>query len=515
MPKPRTLIIFGVALLCRPISASSQAPYLESPLLGSAQGSTSPLPPSNSVSHIATRGQSVWVGTGKGLARSLSGGTSWESFRSIPQFASRGIFSVAVHGDTVWTSTGFTKDVDGQSVQTGTGYTYSIDNGSTWLPLPQTLDGRNDSLVVYGTNTIRFIPIVVTEQNVTFDAALSDSAVWIASWSSGLRKSTNLGQSWQRIVLPSGTRSSIAPEDDLTGYLIDPRLDNNFLLFSVFVQNDSTVWAGSAGGINKSTDGGVRWAKYNSLNQQSSILGNWVIAIKGQQLDSTYRLWCTNWKADLDPNEEFGISYTDDGGRIWRNFLDGVRAYDFAFKDSIAYVATDEGVYRTDNGGDSWIRSGTIIDSKTGQLLTTSSFFAVGVVGDTVYCGTGGGLVKTLDNASNPFGQTWEIQRAYQPVGNTSASYAYPSPFSPDDEYARIHYSTGGTSASVTVEVFDFGMNRVRTVIKDAQRSGAFEHDELWDGNDDQQRQVSNGVYFYRVVVNDGDPVWGKVMVLQ
>jgi hypothetical protein len=457
----------------------------------------------------------VWTGTSKGLGRTSTGGRTWESFRFVPEFARPGIFAIAVRGDTIWASTGYTQEVNDQSVQTGTGYTYSLDNGATWTQLPQTLDAADDSIVMYGSNRIRFLPVIVDEQNVTFDIALSDSVVWIASWSSGLRRSGNLGQTWERIVLPSRDRNSISPDDSLNDYSIDPRLDNNFLVFSVFVQNDSTIWTGSAGGINKSTDGGASWVKFTSLNQVSHILGNWVISIEGQQLDTINRIWTTNWRADLDPNEQFGVSYTDDGGRIWQNFLHGLRTYDFAFKDSVTYIATDEGVYRTADGGLSWIRSGTIVDRSNGQRIAEDSFFSVGVVGDTVFCGGGDGLVKTIDNDSHPFGQTWEVIRTYQPVGITASTYAYPNPFSPDDEVVRLHYSVRSTQGIVTIEIFDFGMNRVRTMVKDAPRSSSFEYDEIWDGRDDENTQVANGVYFYRVVVNGGDPTWGKIMVLQ
>jgi hypothetical protein len=259
----------------------------------------------------------------------------------------------------------------------------------------------------------------------------------------------------------------------------------------------------------------VTWSKYTTLNQQAHILGNWVIAIDGQSVDSIYRLWCTNWKADLDPNEQYGVSYSEDGGRIWKNFLHGIKAYDFAFRDSVVYIATDDGVYRTSNGGLSWERSGTIIDKTTGQRVTSPSFFSVGVIGDTVFCGSGDGLVKTIDNATHAFGGEWEIMRAFRPVGTTASTYAYPNPFSPAQELVRFHYSTGGVLASVTIEIFDFGMNRVRTVVKDAQRSGSQEHDEIWDGRDDANNEVTNGVYFYRVVLNNGEPAWGKVMVLE
>jgi len=507
-------ILVAWLLLC-PMPSLTQDNLPRMAGLSSPAGTISPFPPSNSVSHLVASGDTIWAGTGKGLARTTGSTGTWESFRGVTEFARPGIFAIDVKPGLVWTSTGFTQGVDDQSVQTGSGYTYSTDQGVTWAARPQPVDAADDSLVTYGTNTVRFLPVTVDEQNVTFDVALSDSFVWIASWSSGLRRSSNLGETWNRVVLPNDFLSSISPDDSLGFYYVDPRQQNNFLLFSVFVQNDTTIWAGSAGGINKSTDGGSSWSKFNTINQASPLLGNWVIAIDGQPIDSVYRIWTTNWPADLELGEQYGVSYSDDGGRIWRNLLHGIRAYDFAFRDSIVYIATDEGVFRTDDGGLSWIRSGTIIDQATGQRITDPSFFSVAVIGDTVYCGGSDGLVRTIDDGSGSFGRSWEILRTYQPVGASASTYAYPNPFAPDEEIVRIHYSTGGTSASVTVEVFDFGMNRVRTVVRDASRSGTGEHDEIWDGTDSQGRQVANGVYFYRVEIDGRDPAWGKIMVLQ
>jgi photosystem II stability/assembly factor-like uncharacterized protein len=470
--------------------------------------------PSNSISHIVIRGTDIWIGTGKGAALTADGARNFNSFRYVPQFPRPSIFAIDVKGDTIWCSTGFTKETDAGNVQTGTGYAYSFNNGATWSSAPQPMDPLNDSLVTYGINTVRFIPIVVPEQNVTFDLAAVDSTVWVASWSSGLRKSTDRGSHWTRIVLPSSIRNSIAPTDTLVNYLIDPRLDNNFLLFSVFTEDNQTVWAGSAGGVNKSTDGGSSWSKFTVNNQSQPILGNWVIAIKGQRLGSRSRIWITNWPAE-GANEKYGVSATDDSGRTWKTSLAGIKAYDFAFKDSITYVATEQGLYRSSDGGESWSRSGTIIDPASGNTLATSVFFAAGVIADSVYGGTADGLVKTIDNATHPFGQQWEVQRTFQPVGSAASAYAYPNPFSPKLGAQRIHYSTGGVSTVVTIEVFDFGMNRVRTVIRDAQRDGSREHDELWDGRTDDGTVLPNGVYFFRVTTGGGDPAWGKVMVIQ
>ncbi len=475
-------------------------------------GLSSPLP-SNSVSHLVVQEAFVWIGTSKGAARSSDGGRSWEDFASDPAFARPGIFALTVAGDSAWCSTGFTQDIDGSSVQTGAGYAYTLDDAATWSFADQPLDAADDSLVQYGVNTVRFLPVTVKEQNVTFDIALTTGTVWVASWSSGLRRSTDRGATWNRIVLPNDDMSWIAPTDSLGDYVVNPVPVDNFKAFSVFAEDDSTIWAGTAGGINKSTDGGMSWRKYRSDNQSEPILSNWVIAIAAQQLGPTKRIWTTNWIAE-GPAQRYGVSYTDDAGNSWTNILVGVKAYGFGFRDSVVYIATTEGIYRTDDGGSSFVRSGTIMDRATGQRITSDTFFSVGILGDTVFAGGADGLVKTVDNASHPFGLTWEIFRAYEPLTSEVQSYAYPNPFSPRFDVTRLHYGLPSSAADVTIEIFDFGMNRVRTILRDAPRSGGTEYDEVWDGRDDTGSVVPNGVYFYRIIVAGGEPLWGKILVL-
>jgi photosystem II stability/assembly factor-like uncharacterized protein len=498
---------------CAPL-LNAQLQFLKGYSLESTSGTISSTIPSNSVSHIAVNGTNVWIGTSKGLARSTNGGRTWERFLSVSQFANKGIYAVAVRGDSVWVSTGFNKDVDGASIPTGSGYTFSNDNGASWSALSQTLDARADSFVTYGINTVRFLPIVVPEQNVTYDVALSKGTVWIASWSSGIRKSTDRGNAWQRIVLPSKLISSIAPTDTLTNYKVDPRQDNNYLGFAVYAQSEDTIWAGTAGGVNRSTDGGSSWIKFTQATQREGILSDWVIAIDGQQFSWGTRIWTTNWPAE-GSNQRYGVSSSDDGGRTWKNHLIGYKAYGFGFKDTVAYAATNDGVFRTSDGGTSWARTGTIIDQTTHERITENIFYAVGVVGDTIYCGSSEGLLKTIDSPTHPFGQSWEILRSYAPLASPSSTYAYPNPFIPKSESVRIHYAVPAGGASVTVEVFDFGINRIRTIVKDAQRSVAGEHDEIWDGTSDAGQQLTNGVYFYRVTLSGQEPMWGKIMVLQ
>jgi photosystem II stability/assembly factor-like uncharacterized protein len=486
---------------------------LSSPASVLSQGLISHLIPSNSVSHILVVGDTLWVGTGKGLSRSVDHGQTWENYRQVSEFADLGIYAVALQSPTIWTSTGFEKKVDNDFVPTGSGLTYSLDNGLTWHHLPQPMDAPSDSFIQYGINHMKILPIIVPEQNVTYDISVRNGTVWITSWAGGLRKTTDDGQTWQRIVLPPDNYNTVSLNDTLS-FIIDPRQNVNFTPFSVLARSDSEIWVGTAGGINKSTDGGVSWTKFNHQNQDSSILGNWVIRIKEQLVHGKRRIWTTNWVAE-DPSEQYGVSYTDNGGQSWHNLLQDVKASDFAFKDSIVYVATDEGVYRTDDDGRTWDRASRIVDSAGQQLFSTSQLFSVGVQGSTVWVSGSDGVASTTDDASHEFGQTWEIKRAYVPVGSSSTTYAYPNPFSPANEVVRIHYGTGGKDSNVKIRIFDFGMNLVRMLLRQAFRTGAIEHDEIWDGRDDSGRRVSNGVYFYEVEVENGSTGWGKVLVLQ
>lgn len=516
MKRTRPIVLLATLAVLRTgspfVFAQSRLPA--SPSIKTDAGTIVTQIPGNSISQINCRNNFIWIGTGKGAARSSDGGRTFVSYRDVPQFPRPEIFAMDVKGDTVWCATGYVEQTQiAGNVQTGTGYAYSFDNGATWHSVPQPLDGPADSLVQYGQYTIHFLPIVVPEENVTFRIAVTDSAVWIASWSSGLRKSTDNGATWQRIVLPSDSLGSIAPTDQLTGYVVDPRQYNNFLLFSVFVENPSIVWAGSAGGVNRSSDGGVSWTRFTATSEVEHFLANWVIAIRGQRLAGHTRIWTANWPAAS--GESYSVSCTDDSGKTWKNSLLGVQTYDLAFKDTIVYAATAAGLYRSSDGGTSWTMSGSIVDPVRGNVITSTSFYAVGVVGDSVYGGNADGLVRTVDNGTSPFGSTWDVFRASQPVGTPSATYPYPNPFSPRQGIVRFHYNTGAPSATVTIEVFDFGMHRVKTVLRDASRSGPEERDELWDGRADNGATVPNGVYFYRVIVNGGTPVWGKVMVLQ
>lgn len=483
------------------------------------------------VNDIVIVGDTIWLATELGISYTPRGEISWVNLANTATFDSKGISALAVRNNTIWAATGYTTSLGDASVITGGGFHVSTDHGQTWSYIPQPVDvGRIDTLR-YGQNIIRALAITVPQQNITYDIALTSSAVWIASWAGMLRKSTDNGQTWERVVLPPDNLDEIDTAMTLSFDLSpvqkiftrsDGRLDtlkesHNHKVFAVYASSDSVLWVGTANGINRSTDGGVSWKKFSHQNQAQPISGNFVVAITEQRWKNKRILWAATNNA-VDPNEQKAVSFSDDDGATWKTALHGLFIHNIAWKDSLVYVATSDGIFRTSDFGNSWVRNGTIYDAQTLQRFTDNEIYCVGVAGDTVWIGGTDGVAYTLDSPVSPFGTEWHILRVTEDVGTKGYTYAYPNPFSPDLQVTRFHYSTknvpAGTS-EVTLRIFNFAMQPVRTLLSRAPRAVDAEYDELWDGRDDRGSVVANGVYFYSVTINNSTPLWGKIMVVR
>jgi hypothetical protein len=485
-------------------------------------GWNSQLPLTNGINDIVIQGDSVWFATERGLSLTADGGNSWINYAGTAMFDSKGISAFAIKNDLVWTATGYTTKLGDESIQTGGGLHYSTDRGATWNYVPQPIDHGTIDTIMYGSNKIRALDITVPQQNITFDIALTNNAVWIASWAGMLRKSIDSGKTWIRVILPPDNLdyidTTMVLNFDLshTSGRLGLSANSNHLLFSVFAADDSTIWVGTAGGINKSTDGGTSWRKFSHQNQTSPISGNWVVALKEQRYGASKIIWAATRETQSDETE--GVSFSTNGGESWNVTLIGERAWNFSFRDSIVYVATDNGIFRSSDEGTSWTLNGSICDQTNMQCFLWTNIYGVAAKSDTVWCGGSDGIAYTIDSKNRPFGLLWKIFRKYDRIGNEKKTYAYPNPFAPDDESVRIHYSINDLTLgmrNVTIRIFDFAMLPVRTLIQNAPRSSGREYDEIWDGRNDRNSIVSNGVYFYRVEAGNDSPVWGKILVLK
>ncbi|MDP1678175.1 MAG: hypothetical protein Q8L88_15065 [Bacteroidota bacterium] len=484
--------------------------------------SSSSIPLSNSITDISIQGDTIWLGTGKGLSRSIDGGKSWKNYYDTPEFGNEDISALAVRGKDVWVALARSVEIDGQSLPEGRGLRYSSDGGTSWKKIAQPVDQNNVDTIFWGRNIVRALGVTTTIQNITYDIAFSDSAVWIASWAGMIRTSTDSGQTWNRVVIPPDKRDSISISDSIS-FDLSPSSGKlgltgslNHSGFSLLVENNDTIWIGTAGGINKTTNGGLSWKKFSKQKQTNPISGNFVVALGKQKTTTKEIIWAATINAS-DNTEKKGVSFSEDGGLNWKQVLIGEFTHNFGFKNEIVYAPTDNGVFRSEDFGSSWSQTGAIYDKTNRQRYTQSKFFSAASAYDSiVWLGGSDGLVKTFDNAAYFFGSSWTISHASQPVSSQTETYAYPNPFAPDDEIVRIHYSTGKTyAANVTLRIFDFGMNLVDTPVQNALREANREHDEIWSGKTHNGTYVTNGVYFYQLVIEDDEPLWGKILVIQ
>lgn len=486
-------------------------------------------PASNSISDIIVVGDTVWLGTSRSVSLSTDGGENWTNFYSTSPLGDESISAIGYNNGTFWAATANSVDVSGQSLPQGTGLKFTTDLGQTWTSIPQPIDAADDSVEIYGTNHIRALPVTVTIQNLTYDIAFTKNTVWISSFAGGLRKSTDNGQSWQRVVIPPDYLNEIKPTDTLN-FCLSPVAGNfcaennlNHRVFSVIGVNDSTLYVGTAGGINKSTDNGISWIKFNHTNQDEPISGNFVVALGYDSANDI--IWGATWKAEGEA-EFYGISSSSNGGDTWQTFLEDERAHNFGFASGDVITTTDNGAFRSSSNGISWILPGSIIDNKTNLKLATNIFYSAASNDVNTFLGSADGLVRYTESSAGPWAGEWKLFIASQQLSSTTETYAYPNPFSPKLDQLKIKYSTGGKTASVTIRVFDFAMNYVSTVVQNVQRGNSFNQIDgntveangvidFWDGKDAAGNIVPNGVYFYRVEVDGADPVFGKILVLQ
>ena len=487
-------------------------------------------PLSNSITDIVIGGNNIWLGTSRGLSKSEDDGKTWTNYFNTPDFGDESIIALGFDNGVIWVSLGHSREINGSILPEGSGLLYSLNDGETWNKVSQPVDSQGDSLINYGINIIRALPITTAVNNITYDIAFTKNTIWISSFAGGLRKSNDNGKTWQRVVLPPDNLNSISPNDTLHFSLqpVAGKFGNesylNHRVFSVIGIDDSTLVVGTAGGINISKDNGLSWVKYNHQNQEEPITGNFITALAYDKAKKT--IWASTWKAE-STEETWGVSSSSDGGNSWNTFLINERAHNFAFKyygdinspyNSEVLAATDNGIFRSNDDGLSWISPASIIDEQTFFSIETNIFYSAASkrLADNstdIWIGSANGLA--VINETHGFWEgNWRVFLASPEVNSKGKSFAFPNPFSPYQRNIKIKYNLDGDVDNVTVRIFDFNMNLVRTLIQNARRGGQ-DQIEYWDGKDDAKNYVANGVYFYRIDIGNKEKLFGKILVIK
>lgn len=476
----------------------------------------------NSVTNLHAEGDTLW--SGPYLNLTFDGGDTWFVADADSLVGTRNsVYSIDVKGDVIWVGLGYSRTEGDGSVPAVSGYLYSDDGGETFTYRGAHLDDPGDTSVAYGVSILPALAVIVPEQSPPYDIQYDPTtgSVWVAAWASGIRRSEDQGRTWRRVVLPPDSLDYIHPDSSYS-FTVAPQRGGtgnlNHMGFSVLVDEEGTVWAGTPAGVNRSTDGGMSWRRFSAQGTPGSLTGSWVISIEEQPLDGRNPIWMATWNAgDVGEAGQFGITVTRDGGLTFEQMLLGERVYDFAFRGSdTVYAAAESGLFISNDNGITWRTVTNFRDaSDPSQLLRRGvNAFAVATTTDALWVGTSDGLMRSTDG-----GESWRVFRTNVPLHPEEPTeavpdvdtYAYPNPFSPQtDQFVRIRYESDG--GNDLVRIFDFRMHLVREF--SVGSAGEGEQEIAWDGTDDEGFRVANGLYFY-VVEAGGESAQGKIQVLE
>ena len=213
---------------------------------------------------VLAYGDTVWIGTSSGIARSFDGGATWKNIKvrldeegsPIPgNIGANWVVSLDRQvlpdgGTVIWAGAQVTDRVmvPGQI----NSISFSRDHGETWEIVGPVLEGSTDSAYAW-------------------DFAFTDNAVWAAT-NQGLYASMDQGRTWSNVLVEDSVS-----RDRLSGVFVG--------LETV----DELLWAGAETGMGRSTDEGVSWRIVKSPVKTLSIDTGGFIG-GGNALDSLYTL---------------------------------------------------------------------------------------------------------------------------------------------------------------------------------------------------------------------------------
>ena len=449
----------------------------------------------NGIVDLIAKDSVLWVATGYGLSKAVydpqTNDWQWQSLTE-KDYRSKGGVSAFGYMDeqTFWIATAFDTltSASEQSLPAGGGLSYTRDGGKTWVHIPQPVDSLNNN-----ANNI-LSPTTTVIQNLIYDMAFVDSTIWIASFGGGLRRSDDMGKTWQ-VVTTDGLPFSA--------------LQNlNHRAFSLLSVND-TLWVGTAGGISKTADNGQTWERFVfNADNPLTISGNFVVALAYQPAKNA--VWAATIQAE-DTSEFRAVSVTYDGGKTWQRLLsdEDIFAHNFAFYGEQVFIAADKGMYVYSPDQDKWDVITAIQDMDSGNEIFQPEYYSVTVQMwkdfHFVWLGNADGLaVKQLND---PLAD-WRVIRSFVStnIRTKPAVYAYPVPFSPSRHlFIRFEYDAN-KGLDEPIRIYDFAMDQVAEIpISNLKPK--------WDGTNFKGDVVASGVYFFRARVN-GKVTWGKIVVV-
>jgi photosystem II stability/assembly factor-like uncharacterized protein len=281
--------------------------------------------------------------------------------------------------NTIYVGTGETWTRN--SVSVGCGLFRSRDGGTTWESLGFENSERIASVIVHPENP-----------EVIYVGVLG--ALWGDSEERGVYKSSDGGKSWERILY-------LNPRNGLADMAMDP--SNPDILYASMWEFRRTAWSFESGGgssaLFKTTDGGRTWNKIHNGFPEGQ-LGRLAIAVAPTAPNVLYTV------IEAEQPERKGLYRSDDGGRNWQQLNNdfGITVRPFYFSRIVTDPRNPDVVVKAGLSG-SISRDGGKTFKNLGNMHSDIHDIAFSIVdSDIVYVATDGGLYRSWDG-----GNTLEI----------------------------------------------------------------------------------------------------------
>ncbi len=324
---------------------------------------------------------------------------------------------------------------------------------------------------------------------------------------------------------------------------------NNITLMQV---RGDTLWFGSNDGFAFSTDGGetfdiVRVNKdtlradfvidYDdtstfAVDSTGQIIpglsGPWIPVLGAQHLPNEHaRIWASTRPTKAGVGYD-GISVgvnvpiveeldTTRWVRFWYPVYRDGFAWNFAFNGDSVFAATNSGLlFNHQDTGLTWDTLDFVDSLGNPMVLPSTPVYGVEVIGEHLWVGTGDRVLRYH------LGNLDHVDLALFVVDSLTPAdqvYAFPVPFSHSQDQAVDFHFRVERDADVTLEIFDFGMNLVTTVIDNQFFAagiypGTGQERKTWNGRNDRGDQVAVGMYYFKVEYSTGEVRWGKLAVV-
>lgn len=236
-----------------------------------------------------------------GIFKTEDGGAHWTPIFDGQPAASIGSLAVAPSDpNVVWAGTGET--FIRSNVSIGNGIYKSTDAGKTWSHMGLEETGRIGRIVIDPRNP-----------DVALAAAMGHC--YGPQQQRGVFRTADGGKTWERTLF-------VDEDTGASDLIMDP--NNPRILFAGMWPMQIWTWGrrsgGPGGGLWKSTDGGVTWAKLEGAGLPEPPLGKIGLTMSAENSQRVYALIETNSNRDFtDLEDHAGVLWaSDDGGDSWR-----------------------------------------------------------------------------------------------------------------------------------------------------------------------------------------------------